>query len=70
MWLSGEESARNAGETGNASLFLGGEDPLKDGNAGNEEMATHSIILARKIPWTEEPSGYSPWGPEESDTTA
>ena len=22
-----------------------------------EEMATHSSILARKIPWTEEPSG-------------
>ena len=28
--------------------FLGGEDPLK------EEMATHSSILACKIPWTEE----------------
>ena len=27
---------------------LGGEDPLE------EEMATHSSILARKIPWTEE----------------
>ena len=28
---------------------LGGEDPLE------EEMATHSSILAWKIPWTEEP---------------
>ena len=28
---------------------LGGEDPLE------KEMATHSGILARKIPWTEEP---------------
>ena len=28
--------------------FLGGEDPLE------EEMATPSSILARKIPWTEE----------------
>ena len=28
---------------------LGQEDPLE------EEMATHSSILARKIPWTEEP---------------
>ena len=27
---------------------LGGEDPLE------EEMATHSSILAWKIPWTEE----------------
>ena len=25
-------------------------------------MATHSSILAWKIPWTEEPRGYSPWG--------
>ena len=31
-------------------------------------MATHSSILAWKIPWTEEP-GYSPWGHKESDTT-
>ena len=28
---------------------LGQEDPLE------EEMATHSRILSRKIPWTEEP---------------
>ena len=32
-------------------------------------MATHSSILAWKIPWTEEPGGYSPWGRKESDTT-
>ena len=31
-------------------------------------MATHSSILAWKIPWAEEP-GYSPWGRRESDTT-
>ena len=24
-------------------------------------MATHSNILAWRIPWTEEPGGYSPW---------
>ena len=30
---------------------LGGEDPLE------EEMATHSSILAGMIPWTEEPDG-------------
>ena len=36
---------------------LGWEDPLE------EEMATHSSILAGKIPRTEEPGGlYSPWG--------
>ena len=32
-------------------LFLGQEDPLE------EEMATHSSILAWEIPWTEEPGG-------------
>ena len=30
---------------------LGGEDPLA------EEMATHSSILAWRIPWTEKPGG-------------
>ena len=31
-------------------------------------MATHSNILAWKIPRTEEPGrGYSPWGHKESD---
>ena len=29
----------------------------------------HSCILAWKIPWTEELSGYSSWGHKESDTT-
>ena len=33
-----------------------------------EEMATHSSILAWRIPWTEEPAGYSPWGHKKSDT--
>ena len=33
-------------------------------------MATHSSILAGKIPWTEEPGGlYSPWGHNELDMT-
>ena len=32
-------------------------------------MATHPSILAWRIPWTEEPGGYSPWGRKESDTT-
>ena len=27
-----------------------------------EEMATHSSILAWEIPWTESLAGYSPWG--------
>ena len=32
-------------------------------------MATHSSILAWRIPWTEDLLGYSPWGHKESDTT-
>ena len=32
-------------------------------------MATHSSVLARGTPWTEEAGGYSPWGHKESDTT-
>ena len=35
---------------------LGREDPLE------EEMATHSSILAWKIPWTEEPGGLQSTG--------
>ena len=27
-----------------------------------EENGVHSSMLAWKIPWTEEPGGYSPWG--------
>ena len=32
-------------------------------------MATHSSILAREIPWTEEPGGLQSMGSQESDTT-
>ena len=32
-------------------------------------MATHSSILGWRIPWTEEPTGYSLWGHKESNTT-
>ena len=35
---------------------LGREDPLE------KEMATHSSILAWKIPWTEEPDGLQSTG--------
>ena len=42
---------------------LGWEHPLE------KEMAIHFSTIAWKIPWTEEPGGYSPWGLKESDTT-
>ena len=42
---------------------LGQEDPLE------KEMATHSSILAWRIPWTEELGGLQSTGHKESDTT-
>ena len=49
-------STYNAGD-------LGQEDPLKEG------MATHSSVLAWKIPWSEEFGGLQSMGLQESDTT-
>ena len=52
-WLSGKESACNAGETVRS---LGWEGPLE------KEMATHSVILAGKSHGQRSLVGYSPWG--------
>ena len=41
----------------------------ESGRSPEEEMATHSSVLALKIPWTEELVSYSPWGCKESDMT-
>ena len=43
----------NAGDLGS---IMGQEDPLEKG------MATHSSILACRIPWTEEPGGLPSMG--------
>ena len=43
--------------------FLGWKDSL------GKEMATHSNILAWRIPWTEELGGLQSMGSQESDTT-
>ena len=43
--------------------FLGQEDPLE------KDMATHSSILAWRIPWTEEPCRLQSMGSQESDMT-
>ena len=58
---SAVENLTTMQETGVRSL--GGEDPL------GKEMATHSSILAWRIPWTEEPGGLQPMGLQESDRT-
>ena len=52
---AGKESACNVGDLG---LIPGLERSLE------KEKATHSSILAWRIPWA-----YSPWGHKESDTT-
>ena len=42
---------------------LGWKEPLE------KEMASHSSILAWRLPWTEEPGGLQSVGSQESDTT-
>ena len=51
-----KNSPANAGDTGSS---LVGADPLE------EEMATHSRILAWRIPWTEEPDGLPSMGSQK-----
>ena len=61
-WLSGREStSRCSRRPGFDSL--GGEDALEEG------VATHSSILAWRIPGQRSLMGYSPWGRRELDTT-
>ena len=44
-------------------VSLAWEDPLE------EEMGTHSSVLAWKIPWTEEPGGLQSKGSQKSRMT-
>ena len=53
----------NTGDTETWVWSLGLEDPLE------EEMATHSNILAWEIPWTGEPSELQSIGLQGLDTT-
>ena len=46
----------NGGDVRDMGSILGQEDPLKEGKA------THSSILAWKIPWIEEPGGLQSIG--------
>ena len=52
----------NAGDVGDVCLIPGSGDPLE------EEMATHSGILAWKITWTEEPGRLQSMGWKRSRT--
>ena len=51
MALEVKSLPANAGNEEKRVRSLGGEDALE------EEMATHSSIIAWRIPWTEEPGG-------------
>ena len=53
---SGSEVKASAAMRGTWVRSLGREDPLE------KEMATHSSILAWRIPWTEEPGGLQSTG--------
>ena len=55
-WLNGEESACNSGAAQDTVWSLGQQNPLEKGTA------THSSILAWKIPWTEKPGGLQSTG--------
>ena len=46
----------NAGDLRDSGLIPGWEDLLEEG------MATHSSVLAWRIPWTEEPGGLQSMG--------
>ena len=46
----------NGGDVRDMGSILGQEDPLKEGKA------THSSVLAWKIPWIEEPGGLQSIG--------
>ena len=56
MALAVKNPPANAGGIRDASRSLDRDDPLEEG------MATHSSILAWRIPWTEEPGGLQSTG--------
>ena len=62
-WHSGKNSSAMQETQEFPDQPLGQEDPLE------KEMATHSSILAWKIPQAEEPGRLLPMGSQELDTT-
>jgi len=52
----GSDGKESTGNVGDLDFILGWEDPLEEG------VATHSSILAWRIPWTEEPGGLQSVG--------
>ena len=56
-WLSSQESACQTGDAGSTTGA---------GSSLEKEMATHSSVLAWRIPWTEEPAGLQSMGSQKS----
>ena len=63
MWPSGPVLKNPSASQEMWIQSLGQEDPLEEG------MATHSSILAGRIPWTEEPDGATVHSVTEWATT-
>ena len=57
----GKESACNARDVGSV--------PGLERFLGERSGYPYSDVLAWRIPWTEKPVGYRPWGHKESDMT-
>jgi len=62
QWVQNLPAVQETQETWVRSL--GWEDPLEE-----KKKASHSSILAWRIPRQRNLTGYSPWGHKESDTT-
>ena len=61
-WLSGKGSTCKAGDAGDTGLIPGWERSLKN------KMATHSSVLAWRIPWSEKPGGLQSMGSHRAHT--
>ena len=62
MGFPGGSVEMNVPANEDVGLIPGREDPLE------QEMATHTSILAWEIPWTEEPDGLPSTGSQKSQT--
>ena len=63
IFSSGSDGKEFPCNMGDQVPSLGQEDALE------KEIATHSCIIAREMPWMEEAGRYSSWGCKKSDIT-
>ena len=71
MWVSSKKGFPG-GSDGKAAACIAGDLGLIPGSerSPGEGMATHSSILAWRIPWTEEPGGLQFMGSQRETTEA